>query len=256
VVLLGYGISYSASPAMQSAAFREVGLDWSYELYDVAPEGLAEAVSSLRGPGFCGANVTIPHKVAVMPLLDELDARAQAAGAVNTIIREGSRLRGSNTDVAGIGQALAEVGLEPAGAAVVVLGVGGSARAAAVALSGARLTFVARRPGAGADLPGETRPWDDQSWWRLVRDADLLLNATPLGRRGELPLPADHLPRAGAVIDLVYTTEGTPLVQAARERRLRTADGWSILLAQGAAAFEAWTGRRAPVAAMRAALPA
>jgi shikimate dehydrogenase len=255
VVLLGQGISYSASPAMHAAAFGELGLDWSYELCDVAPEGLAQAVSSLREPASRGANVTIPHKVAVMPLLDELDARAQAAGAVNTITREGRLLRGSNTDVAGVEAALAEVGLRAAGAAAVVLGAGGSARAAAVALNGARLVFVTRRPGAGAGLPGETRAWEDRAWWRLVRDADLLLNATPLGRQGELPLPADYLPRGGAVIDLVYTREGTPLVQAARQRGLSSVDGWSILLAQGAAAFEAWTGRRAPVAAMRAALP-
>jgi shikimate dehydrogenase len=254
-VLLGHGISYSASPAIQSAAFRELGLDWSYELCDVPPEGLGDAVSRLREARFRGANVTIPHKVAVMPLLDELDTQARAAGAVNTITRDGNRLLGSNTDVAGIGAALAEAGVRPAGAAVVVLGAGGSARAAAVALAGARLVFVARRPGAGADLPGETRAWDGRSWWPLVRDADLLLNATPLGRRGELPLPAGYLPRAGAVIDLVYTTEGTPLVNTARQQGLRSVDGWSILLAQGAAAFEAWTGRPAPLAAMRAALP-
>ena len=254
VVLLGHGISYSASPAMHSAAFRSAHLDWSYELRDVPPEGLAAAVAELRGAASRGANVTIPHKVAVMPLLDGLDDKAEAAGAVNTITRVGDRLIGSNTDVEGVRTALAEVGLEPAGARVVVLGAGGSAKAAAVALKGARLTFVARRPAAAAGLPGEVLGWDDPSWRALVGGADLLLNATPLGRRGELPLPATQLPRDGAVIDLVYTSEGTPLVRAARERGLRCVDGWTVLLAQGAAAFEAWTGRPAPLAAMRAAL--
>ena len=254
VVLLGHGISYSASPAMHSAAFRSAGLDWSYELCDVPPERLAPAVAALRGAASRGANVTIPHKVSVMPLLDELDEKAEAAGAVNTITRAGDRLLGSNTDVEGVRAALAETGLEPSGATAVVLGAGGSAKAAGAALKGARLTFVARRPGAAAGLPGEVLSWDDPGWRTLVGGADLLLNATPLGRGGELPLPASGLPRHGAVIDLVYRNEGTPLVRAARERGLRCADGWTVLLAQGAAAFEAWTGRPAPLAAMRAAL--
>jgi shikimate dehydrogenase len=255
VVLLGQGISYSASPVMQSAAFASAGLDWSYELRDIPAEGLPAALAALRTPDYAGANVTIPHKVAVIPLLDELDAPAAATGAVNTIRREGSRLLGSNTDVAGIRAALGEVGLDPAGASAVVLGAGGSARAAGAALRGARLFFVARRPGAVAGLPGQVLSWDDRAWWRLARSADLLLNATSLGRQQELPLPEGELPVGGAVVDLVYSTAGTPLVRAARDRGLRWADGWTVLVAQGGAAFEAWTGRPAPIDAMRAALP-
>ena len=255
VVLLGHGISYSASPAMHTAAFASAGLDWTYGLCDVPPERLPAAVNALRGPDYAGANVTIPHKVAVIPLLDELDGPAEATGAVNTIRREGNQLLGSNTDVAGIQAAIDEVGLDPAGARAVILGAGGSARAAAVALRGARLAFVARRPAAAAGLPGQVLSWDDPGWWRLARDADLLLNATPQGRREELPLPVGELPAGGAVIDLVYSAAGTPLVRAARERGLPCADGWTVLLAQGAAAFEAWTGRPAPLEAMRAALP-
>jgi shikimate dehydrogenase len=241
VVLLGHGISYSASPAMHSAAFASAGLDWSYELCDVAAGELPSAVAALRTPGYAGANVTIPHKVAVIPLLDGLDEEAAATGAVNTIRRDGDRLLGSNTDVAGIGAALRQVGLAPAGSSAVVLGAGGSARAAAIALAGSRLTFVARRPGTAGNLPGRAVAWDDRRWWTLAREADLLLNATPQGRSGELPLPAAELPA---------------LVRAARERGIPCADGWTVLLAQGAAAFEAWTGRPAPLAAMRAALPA
>src|SRR3989442_7474152 len=115
VVLIGQGITYSASPAMQSAAFASIGLDWTYELSDVPPAQLAGAVTALRTPAYAGANVTIPHKVAVIPLLDGLDSQAEATGAVNTIRREGSRLLGSNTDVAGIEGALGEVGLGPEG---------------------------------------------------------------------------------------------------------------------------------------------
>ena len=255
VVLLGHQIAYSASPTMHGAAFKAAGLDgWTYGLLDVPPDKLAAAVETLREDDFAGANVTIPHKVRVMPLLDDLEGEAEAATAVNTIRREGRRLIGSNTDVAGIRAALAEVSIDPSGARAVVLGAGGSARAAAVALKGADLTFVARRPQLAATLPGRALAWADPFWPAEVRAADLLLNATPLGRQGELPLDAAQLPNAGAVIDLVYASGGTPLIQAAKVNGLRTADGWTVLVAQGAAAFEAWTGKSAPVEAMRQAV--
>ena len=255
VVLLGHGIAYSASPAMQAAAFRASGLDWTYELADVPPERLAAAVAGLREPEAVGANVTIPHKIAVMPLLDELEGDAVAVGAVNTIRRDGDRLVGSNTDVTGVRSAMGAVGVEPTGARVVVLGVGGSARAAGVALRGADVTFVARRPEAGDGLPGRVLAWSDP-WQPLVRRADVVLNATPLGRRGEMPLRPANLPPRGAVIDLVYVEGGTPLIRRARQLGLRCVDGWSVLLAQGAASFQAWTSRPAPLEEMRQALPA
>jgi shikimate dehydrogenase len=201
-----------------------------------------------------GANVTIPHKVAVMPMLDDLEGEARAVGAVNTIRREGGRLVGSNTDVAGVREALAAAGVESQGAAVVILGAGGSARAAAVAVAGARICVVARRPEAAAGMTGETFAWDDPNWLARARHADLIINATPLGRRGEMPLRPAALPPRGAVIDLVYVRGGTPLVRRARQLGLRCVDGWTVLLAQGAAAFQAWTGRPAPIDAMRAAL--
>jgi shikimate dehydrogenase len=256
VVLLGHGISYSASPAMQTAAFAAVGLNWRYELVDVAPDRLEGTIRSLRAPEYAGANVTIPHKVAVMRLLDGLEGDAVAAGAVNTIRREGDDLIGSNSDVAGVRSALGVVGVEPLGAEVVVLGVGGSARAAAVALHRARMTFVARRPEAGAGLPGQVLSWDDPAWQSRARHADLIINTTPLGRRGEMAVRPSCLPPRGAVIDLVYVQGGTPLLRRARQLGLRCADGWGVLLAQGAAAFQAWTGQAAPLDAMRAALPA
>jgi shikimate dehydrogenase len=256
VVLLGHGISYSASPLMHTAAFRAVGLPWTYELADVPPDRLPGAVAALREPAAAGANVTIPYKVAVMPMLDGVEGDAAAVGAVNTIRRDGGRLVGSNTDVTGVRVALGAVGVEPAGARAVVLGVGGSARAAAVALLGAELTFVARRPEAGAGLPGPVVDWGDPTWHRLARHADLVVNATPLGRRGEMPLRPAHLPPRGAVVDLVYVAGGTPLVRRARQLGLRCVDGWSVLLAQGAAAFQAWTSLPAPIDAMREALHA
>jgi shikimate dehydrogenase len=235
---------------MHNAAFKALGLDWAYELLDVAPEALPSAVAQLRGLEVAGANVTIPHKLAVMDRLDRLDADALRARAVNTIANENGKLVGSNSDVAGIQAAMDELGVQSRGANVVVLGAGGSARAAAVALDGAHLTFVSRHPD-DADLPGKVIAWTDPSLPGLVRSADLLLNATPLGRRDEMPIRPAALPRDGAVIDLVYVTGGTPLVRKARSLGLRTADGWGVLLAQGARSLEVWTGRKAPLDAMR-----
>jgi shikimate dehydrogenase len=239
---------------MHNAAFAALGLDWTYELLDVAPGHLPDAMRRLRSPDAGGANVTIPYKRAVMDHLDTIDPEALRAGAVNTIAREGARLVGSNTDVAGIRAAIEEVGLEPRGAHVVILGAGGSAHAAAIALEGAHMTFVARRPDQ-VDVPGRVVAWSDPSWVPSARSADLLLNATPLGRREEMPLRPNALPREGAVIDLVYVRGGSPLVRKARSLGLRTADGWGILLAQGVRSFEIWTGRPAPVEAMRQTLP-
>jgi shikimate dehydrogenase len=235
---------------MHNAAFRALGLDWTYELLDVGPTGLSAALTGLRRAEVAGANVTIPYKQAVMGQLDGLDPEAVKARAVNTIVRDGDRLVGSNTDIAAIRSAIAGVGVEPMGAHVVVFGVGGSARAASVALEGAHVTFVSRHPD-DADVPGRTIGWDDGSLHGIVKEADLLVNATPLGRREEMPIRPAALPRDGAVIDLVYVTGGTPLVRKARSLGLRTADGWEILLAQGATSFEMWTGRPAPESAMR-----
>jgi shikimate dehydrogenase len=235
---------------MHKAAFEATGLDWTYELMDISADDLRSAVERLRSPDVAGANVTIPHKLAVMELLDGLDAEAMRAHAVNTIVRDGDTLIGSNTDVAGIRTAISEVGLLQAGADVVILGGGGSARAAAVALEGAHLTFVSRHPDDD-DLPGRVIGWSDRSMPGRVRSADLLLNATPLGRREEMPIRPAALPKQGAVIDLVYVTGGTPLIRKARSLGLRAADGWVVLLAQGARSFEAWTGRNAPLDAMR-----
>ena len=235
---------------MHNAGFRALGLDWTYELLDISPEELPAALKRLREPDVAGANVTIPHKQAVMRHMDAVDAEAVKARAVNTIVRDGGRLVGSNTDIAAIGSVIAGVGVEPKGAKAVILGAGGAARAAAVALDGAHLTFVSRHAD-DADVPGRAIAWDDPSLHSLTRSADVLINATPLGRREEMPIRPAALPRDGAVIDLVYVTGGTPLVRKARSLGLRTADGWEVLLLQGAMAFEKWTGRPAPVEAMR-----
>jgi shikimate dehydrogenase len=235
---------------MHNAAFAALGMDWTYELLDVSAEGLPSAIRRVRDGDARGANVTIPHKGAVLDQLDTVDADAVRARAANTIVNDSGRLSGSNTDVSAIRGAVAEIERDARGADVVILGTGGAARAAAVALEGAHLTFVARHPGA-EDVPGRVMDWFGSDWAARVRGCDLLVNATPLGRREEMPLRPNALPRDGAVIDLVYVRGGTPLVRKARSLGLRTVDGWAILLAQGAAAFESWTGKRAPLDAMR-----
>ncbi len=235
---------------MHNAAFAALGLDWSYELFDVAATELPRAIERLRQPDVAGANVTIPHKWWVMEAMDTLDADALRARAVNTVVNEGGRLKGMNTDVAAIREATEDLDVETPGADVVILGTGGAARAAAVALAGAHLTFVARHP-AGADVPGRVMDWSGSDWPSHVRSCHLLVNATPLGRREEMPLRPNALPEHGAVLDLVYVDGGTPLVRKARSLGLKTADGWGILLAQGAASFRAWTGRAAPLTVMR-----
>jgi shikimate dehydrogenase len=235
---------------MHNAAFRALGLDWTYELLDLDPVDLSKTMARLRAPEIRGANVTIPYKQAVMEHLDGVNPEALRARAVNTIVNENGRLTGSNTDVDAIRAAADEVGVEPRGAKVVILGAGGAARATAIALEGAHLTFASRHPDE-VDVPGHVVAWDDPELPKLTHSADLLINATPLGRRDEMPLRPAALPRTGAVVDLVYVTGGTPLVRKARSLGLRTADGWGILLAQGARSFEMWTGMHAPLDVMR-----
>jgi shikimate dehydrogenase len=235
---------------MQNAGFAALGLDWTYEMLDVPAAGLRAAVAALRVPDVAGANVTIPYKQEVMNHLDMVAPEALRARAVNTIVNEGGRLGGYNTDIAAIRSAVEQVGVEPESANAVILGAGGAARATAAALEGAHLTFVARRPSE-ADVPGKVVAWSDPAVPSLTRSADLLVNATPLGRHDEMPLRPAALPKAGAVIDLVYVTGGTSLVRKARSLGLPTVDGWEILLGQGATSFLLWTGQSAPLEAMR-----
>ena len=235
VALLGHPVSHSLSPRMQNAAFAARALDWAYVACDVDPDALPAAVAGLRALGFAGANVTIPHKGAVAELCDELDDLSRRSGAVNTLVFSDGRIVGANTD----GPAVAGA-VDPPGAHVLVLGRGGGARAVAVALEDAGAASVRLASRSDADWP----PVDD--------DATILVNATPL--RDETPV----MPRAHQqVVDLAYRTDGRPtaLVAAAREAGCTTVvDGLEILVRQGAAAFELWTGVPAPLEVMRAAV--
>ena len=267
VGVLGDPIAHSLSPRMHNAAFRALGLDWCYVPLHVAPARIEAALPGLVALGFAGANVTIPHKERAAELAGSLSPTAQAVGAVNTlIVREGA-LYGDNTDVGGILRALGEAGVALPGREAVVLGAGGSARAAAYALAqaGCRVTVANRNLARGVALATllaaqlrrelETIPLADavalQS--RLERAA-VLVNTTPVGmepHEGESPLPEGvALPPQVAVLDLVYAPRQTVLLRQAAAAGCRTIEGLRVLIHQGALSFEMWTGREAPVEVM------
>jgi shikimate dehydrogenase len=235
VALLGHPVAHSLSPRIQNAAFASRALDWAYAACNVEPDALPEAVAGLRALGFAGANVTIPHKGAVAELCDELDELSRRSGAVNTLVFRDGRIFGANTDGPAVAGALAA-----RGARVLVLGRGGAARAVAVALEDA---------GAASVRLASRR---DADWPPPAGDATILVNATPL--RDEAPVaPQAHQ----QVVDLAYRTDGRPtaLASAAHEAGCATVvDGLEILVRQGAAAFEFWTGVAAPLEVMRAAV--
>lgn len=272
VGLLGWPVGHSRSPAMHNAAFQALGLNWEYLLLPVAPEYVADAVRGLRAFGFAGANVTVPHKQAVMAGLDEVTVEARAIGAVNTIVNREGWLVGHNTDALGFLRALREAGVEPRGCRAVVLGAGGAARAVVYALLAARaqVTIANRTVGTARRLGNEfgalfgarvlVLPLT-MDLARVLVAADLLVNTTSVGmarpgdpRPGADPLPAGLALRAGiAVNDLVYAPLETALLCRARAAGAQTVDGLGMLVHQGAAAFELWTGQKAPVETMRAA---
>lgn len=242
VVLLGHGIGYSASPAMHNAAFAALGMDARYELADVPPDGLADAVAALRDPDRLGANVTQPHKVAVCDLVDGLAPEVERLGAANTIVRSGDRLVAHNTDLVAVAGALSDLG---SGYRAVVLGAGGASRAVQAALADV---------GATVEVVNRAR-WPSLA--SLLADADLVVNATPIGTGSdESPVPPDLLRADLAVLDLVYRPSPTRLVRDARARGARAVAGAGVLLTQAMLSFELWTSCHAPVGVMEKALRA
>jgi shikimate dehydrogenase len=250
--VLGWPVAHSRSPAMHNAALRAVGLhDWRYQLLPVPPELLAETVAALPGAGFVGANVTIPHKEAALRLATAATVTARGVGAANTLTFAGGEVRADNTDVPALLQALED--LRPRTA--VVLGAGGSARAAVYALqeAGASVAVWNRTPERARALASDMRA-------RAVGappPTEVLVNCTSVGLRDpsrtfkDLPLQADALSRYACVVDLVYRAGGTRLVKEARRRGSHVIDGLELLVLQGALSFQTWTGRAAPVEAMR-----
>jgi shikimate dehydrogenase len=273
--IFGFPVAHSRSPAMHNRAFETLGLDARYLPFAVAPEHLADAVRGVRALGIRGLNITLPHKTAIMPWLDEIDPVARAIGAVNTVVRDGDHLRGTNTDAEGLTRALLEAGATLTGSRATVLGAGGAARASVVGLGRAgvaRIHVAARQRERAealvndlrASLPGvalDACDLAETSLGTLFSDTDLLVQATsatlegtPAAQRFTAGLPLDLLPATALVTDLVYKPLQTSLLRAAAARGLTTLDGLGMLLHQGALAFELWTGKPAPLDPMRAAL--
>ncbi len=268
VVLIGHPVAHSLSGAMQQAAFDALGIDATYELWDRAPINLVETIAELRGDDFLGANVTIPHKERVVPLVDRLTEEASATGAVNTLTREGKRLIGHNTDVPGFRIALDHlVGKQKMPRAAVVLGAGGGARAVVHGLitEGFQRIVVFNRHlhraeglvkyfgRSASHMELRAMPWHESIIEAELAKARVLVNASSVGLNADVsPIPASTLHGDLLVLDLIYST--TRLLRDAAAAGCTSADGELMLLHQGAAAFTLWTGQPAPLELMQARL--
>jgi shikimate dehydrogenase len=254
--LIGDPVAHSRSPAIMNAGFREAGLNWLYVAFPVPRGGGGDAVRAARALSLAGLTVTMPHKEAAAQACDELSPAASALAAANVVTVTGDgRLLGSSTDGEGFVRSVREVGFDPAGTDVLVAGAGGAARAIVLALgsAGARVTVAARRIEA-AEAALALVP-DGHAV--VLADVDpgpyaLVVNATPLGMRGEPgPVPVERLNPGQLVVDTVYHPMETPLLADARARGIHAVNGLGMLVHQAALAFEGWTGTEAPVAAMR-----
>ncbi|MGH2785278.1 MAG: shikimate dehydrogenase [Actinomycetota bacterium] len=258
--IIGWPVNASLSPAIHNAAFAAAGLDWTYVAFPVRPELVGAALQGMRGLGIAGLNVTMPHKQAVIPHLDGLTPEVERVGAVNTIVAEGKRLYGTNTDGAGFIRFLErDAGIEPAGLTAVVLGAGGAARGIAAAMvdAGVAVTVTARRSEQADEVAtasgAATAPWEGRT--EAVGGAELIINATPIGRDGPAtPIAGEAIAEGQTVVDLIYHPEATELIRIATKRGARAFNGMGMLLHQAALSFEAWTGVDAPFAAMAAAV--
>jgi shikimate dehydrogenase len=270
VVLIGHPVSHSLSGAMQQAAFDKLGIDAQYELWDRSPAELAEALAELRGEDFLGANVTIPHKERVVPHVDRQTDEAHATGAINTLTKEGRKLVGHNTDVAGFKTALDKlVGRQKMPRHAVVLGAGGGARAVTYGLirEGFQRVIVFNRHlhraeqmvkhfgRSASHMDLRAMPWHESIIEAELSKAKVLVNATSIGLAEDVsPIPGEILTPDLFVLDLIY--KQTKLLRDAASAGCTTSDGEAMLLHQGAAAFTLWTGQPAPIEVMQEALQA
>lgn len=268
--IIGWPVGHSRSPQMQNTAFQALGMDCVFVPFAVPPQQLAEAVQGLRCLGVAGWNVTIPHKSAIMPFLDQLSPEAVRAGAVNTVCNRDGCLIGYNTDGAGLLISLErDLDCLVAGKRIVVLGAGGAARGAVAALAEAgtaAITVVNRTLSTASQLAAELHGHvasqqliavaDFSMLPQLLPETDLVINATSLGLHGEeiAGLDLALLPAAAKVYDMVYGASSTPLVSSARQRGLQACDGLGMLAAQGELAFCHWTGVTPPAGLMPMAL--
>ncbi|MBX3325452.1 MAG: shikimate dehydrogenase [Nitrospira sp.] len=268
--VIGKPVGHSLSPAIHNAAFRTVGLNFVYLAWQV--EAIGDAVKGLRALGnFRGASVTIPHKVAAIQFLDQVEPTAKRIGAINTIVAENGELTGYNTDASGALRALREGGVELKGRCVVVLGSGGAARAITVALaaeSGAeKLTLLGiedlERTRLAQDVRSvgavtvEDSHLDEAALRRVLPDSHVLIHCTPVGMSPNAEatcVPASLLHPRLAVMDIVYNPRETQLLKDAKRVGCKTIPGLEMFLNQAVTQFELWTNQSAPVAVMRAVL--
>lgn len=266
--VIGDPIEHTMSPVMQNAAFRETELDYIYTAFRVPAQGLKAAIDGMRALNIRGLNVTIPHKVAVIPMLDRLDPLAERIGAVNTILNEEGTLTGYNTDAIGFRRAMVDKGTDPAGKNVLVIGAGGAARAIAFALAEDRASItilnrqeeldwaeaIATRISDSYEVPVFAAVLNRQNLEQFVPLSDIIVNATSLGMTPNAratPVPADLLCSGQLVFDIVYNPYETRLLREAKANGAKTLDGLEMLVWQGALAFQLWTGQSAPVDVMR-----
>jgi len=250
---------------MHNAAFAAVGLDWRYLAFEVDPKNLRMAIDGAKAMGFAGINLTVPHKLLAVDMVDVLDESARRWGAVNTILFNEHGAVGYNTDADAIVTALREgLKLEPRGARVLLLGAGGAGQTAALRLASEHVAelFLVNRTETKADAVAgeiiERFPSVKVSVGYPKTSVDLVMNATSLGLKADDASPLDEnqfsLKQAGAVYDMIYRPVETALLHAAKAAGCRTVNGLGMLLHQGAKAFEIWTGQPAPVKVMRRAL--
>jgi shikimate dehydrogenase len=269
--IIGFPVAHSLSPVMHNAAFASLGLDWVYVPFPVPPEGLQAAVAGLLALGVAGFSVTIPHKVAILPLLDRISPEAELIGAVNTVALRDGLLTGFNTDGIGLLAALAgKLGFSASGRSILVLGAGGAARSAVVALAGAGALRidVANRSPENADtlvrsvsgrLMGcavAAHSLERLAEPQYLSSFDLIVNTTSVGMKGDsFPgLVLSGLKPGLAVYDMVYAPPVTPLLAQAGSCGIAAANGLGMLVAQGEAAFAIWTGVAPPEGCMERAL--
>ena len=266
--IIGYPIQHSISPVFQQAALDHLGIDATYEKWEVASEEVGDFVTRLRAPDAWGINITLPHKQAVVPLLDEVDEWATTAGAVNTIVNHQGRLIGHNTDGPGFLESLlVETGYDPKGTRALILGAGGAARGIMLALirGGVDSLVIANRTLERADTLSklsiengvncESVPISGDPLTEAALSSNLIVNCTSVGMSHGpdeygSPLSADQIPATAIVNDVVYNPLETPLIREAQTAEATTLGGLHMLVYQGALSFLMWTGQDPPVAVM------
>lgn len=264
--IIGDPIEHTMSPVMHNAAFRELGLDYVYVPFRVKQEELGKAIEGMRALNITGLNVTIPHKVAVIQFLDELDQLADKIGAINTIVNDNGVLRGYNTDATGFLQALRERGIEPKGKRVVILGAGGASRAISFILAerGSSLVILNRTWDKAKMCAGRISEifqseataleLDRENLTTALGKADILVNATSVGMSpdiDETPVTSNLLKPSLVVFDIVYNPTKTRLQREAEVAGATVISGLDMLVWQGVLAFEKWTGLKAPFDLMK-----